>query len=218
MKTNKTLYILLMLLPLVITLAALPYLPEQIPAHYDFHNQVTRWGSKYELLVMPALTIVLGLFMLWMANVTRKQEGEGENNYKLCILSGMLGMAAFAGMTLYFLAASFWQLEDLDDMPVELNSLLWSMLGLMLILLGNVMPKAKRNSLLGLRTKWSLSSDEAWKKSQRFGGISAMVCGGAMILLSFVLRGMSCTLVCLVLLIAMAVVDTVFSYYAAKCP
>ena len=48
--------------------------------------------------------------------------------------------------------------------------------------LGNVMPKLKRNSLMGLRTKWSLSSDEAWRKSQRFGGITLAVTG---ILLAF---------------------------------
>ena len=50
MKTKKTVYYILMYLPLVIVLIALPYLPEKIPAHYGFDNQVDRWGNKYEAL------------------------------------------------------------------------------------------------------------------------------------------------------------------------
>ena len=44
MKKIKLLYVVLMLLPLVVTLAVLPQLPEQIPAHYNAANEVTRWG------------------------------------------------------------------------------------------------------------------------------------------------------------------------------
>ena len=216
MKARKIWYFVLMLLPLGITLAALPFLPDQIPAHYDFNNQVTRWGSKYETLVMPGLTIVLGLFMLWMAKVSRKQEGQGENNYKICILSGMLGMGVFAAMTVYFLWADFLQAENLDNLGIDVNSLTWGLLGIMMILMGNVMPKAKRNSLLGLRTKWSMSSEEAWRKSQRFGGTLAIVCGLGMILVSFLSRGMVCTGICLGIILGMTVADTVYSWRVAK--
>ena len=48
MKNKKWLYFILMLLPLAVSLIALPFLPSQIPAHYGADNQVTRWGSKYE--------------------------------------------------------------------------------------------------------------------------------------------------------------------------
>ena len=57
MKTKKTIYIILMFLPLVAALAALPFLPDKIPAHYGFDNQVTRWGSKYEALLYPIETV-----------------------------------------------------------------------------------------------------------------------------------------------------------------
>ena len=47
MKIKKILCYILTFLPLVVTMIALPFLPEQIPAHYGMDNQVTRWGSKY---------------------------------------------------------------------------------------------------------------------------------------------------------------------------
>ena len=39
------------------------------------------------------------------------------------------------------------------------------------------MPKLKLNSVIGLRTKWSMSSEGAWRKSQRAGGIVLMITG-----------------------------------------
>lgn len=54
MKTKKFIFYCLMILPLLVVLIALQFLPDQIPAHYDLNNQVTRWGSKYEALIFSA--------------------------------------------------------------------------------------------------------------------------------------------------------------------
>lgn len=70
----------LMLLPLAVVLITLQFLPELIPAHYDMNNQVTRWGSKYETLIFPVITVLLGYFMLAMVKLSSKQEEHGSNN------------------------------------------------------------------------------------------------------------------------------------------
>lgn len=58
-----------------------------------------------------------------------------------------------------------------------------------MVVLGNIMPKVRRNSLFGLRTPWSMSSDAVWQKSQRFGGISSVAVGLLMCLLAAALEG-----------------------------
>lgn len=216
MKVKKVLYFILMLLPLAVTLIALQFLPDQIPAHYGFDNQVTRWGSKYETLVFPALSIVTGLIMLVIANVSRKQEKDGENNYKICLMAGMLSLGLFNVMTCYFLYTDFAQVENLNDMTVDMNGMIFGILGICLIVLGNIMPKAKMNSLLGLRTSWSMSSEKAWRKCQRFGGIASMVSGAAMIVACFVTRGMLCTVLALGIIAVMVIADVCYSYKAAE--
>ena len=80
MKKKKVIFYSLMFLPLAVVLIALQFLPEQIPAHYDMNNQVTRWGSKYETLFFPVITILFGYFMLGMAIFSAKQEENGSNN------------------------------------------------------------------------------------------------------------------------------------------
>ena len=85
MKKKKIIFYSLMFLPLIVVLIALHFLPERIPAHYDFNNQVTRWGSKYETLIFPVITVLFGYFMLGMAKFSSKQEENGSNNENVCI-------------------------------------------------------------------------------------------------------------------------------------
>ena len=61
-------------LPLAVVLIALQFLPELIPAHYDMNNQVTRWGSKYETLIFPVITVLFGYFMLAMVSYPQNKK------------------------------------------------------------------------------------------------------------------------------------------------
>lgn len=216
MKAKKTLYTILMLLPLVVTLLSLQFLPDLIPAHYGMNNQVDRWGSKYELLIFPAMIIGFGVIILLVAKYAEKQEKNGTNNAKICLITGICTILLFNVLCYYFLYTSFIKAENLDEIVIDLNSLVFAVLGLVLIVMGNVMPKAKMNSMLGLRTAWSMSSEEAWRKSQRFGGIALMLSGAAMVVASLLTGGMLCLWLCLGILVAAVVVCTVYSYFVAK--
>jgi uncharacterized membrane protein len=47
------------LLPLIIYLLALPYMPNQIPAHYNIHGQLDRWSNKNEGLFLGVMSLLL---------------------------------------------------------------------------------------------------------------------------------------------------------------
>lgn len=216
MKTKKSLYYFLMILPLVLTLLALPFLPDQIPAHYDISNQVDRWGSKFETLILPVMVVLFGGFMLLMAKYASKQEKSGRNNEKICITAGLSTLVLFNGMTLYFLYTAFRQVESLSALTFDINQLVFCILGLSLMIMGNVMPKLRMNALIGLRTSWSMENEVTWKKSQRFGGISFILAGLVMMMVSCFVRGLSCGLWCLGILLAVTAVDVFYTYRVAK--
>jgi len=44
--------------------------------------------------------------------------------------------------------------------------------GIYFVVVGNYMTKAKRNTVVGFRTAWSMYNDNTWRKSNRFGAIS----------------------------------------------
>ena len=62
-------------------------------------------------------------------------------------------------------------------------------IGAILVVLGNIMPKMRRNAMFGLRTKWSMANDNVWQKSQRFGGIASVIAGFIMIILALFVPG-----------------------------
>lgn len=212
MKTKKIIFYILMLLPLAATLIAIPLLPDEIPAHYGANNQVDRWGSKYEVLIFPAITVAFGLFMLWMAKIVAKHEENGSNNENVFITAGICSTVVFDVMTMYFLYTAFNMVENLSDTPVGLNQLIFGTLGVFMIIVGNVMPKVRMNSLLGLRTSWSMKNETTWKKSQRFGGLSFIIAGVILLALCCLTRGVLCLTLSVVVLIAMLVADVYYTY------
>ena len=58
---RKALWILATL-PLAVTACVFQFLPDKIPAHYNFAGEIDRWGSKYENLLFPIIIIALTLF------------------------------------------------------------------------------------------------------------------------------------------------------------
>lgn len=218
MKNRKIMYCyyILMFLPLAVTVISLLFLPDRIPAHYGSDNQMTRWGSKYEALIFPAVTVIFGAVMLELAKIAGRQEKDGRNNEKVILIIGMAAVLLFDLMTLYFLYADFRQIENLSDMPVDITGLVFCYLGAVIILSGILMPKLKRNSVAGLRTKWSMKNEVTWDKSQKFGGISFVIAGVCIIIVSLQTKGAECIIWSLGILTADAVIDVIYTYIAAR--
>lgn len=215
-KTKKIIYKLLTRLPLAVTLTAFLFMPDTVPVHFDMNTNVDRWGSKYELLILPLIIMAIGVVSLLVAKYLDKKEDHGSNNYNIFTTISIAILAVFNVLTYYTLYISFMGFQDLKAVQIDVFSLTSLLLGFAVIVIGNVAPKAKMNSVLGLRTKWSMSSEDAWKKSQRFGGYSAIITGLVMVILSLVLNGSACIFISILLLLAMGIVDTVYSYFASK--
>lgn len=215
-KTKKIIYKLLARLPLLVTLTAFFFMPDEVPVHFNMDNQVDRWGSKYELLILPFVILVIGIAFLLIARHLDKKEDNGSNNFNVMTTIGIAILGLFNVLTYYILYIVFVQIEDLGTPIIDMFSLITFAFGVVLMVIGNIVPKAKMNSMLGLRTKWSMSSEEAWKKSQRFGGYCAIITGLLMIVLSFVFNGSACLFVMLIVLLTMVIVDTIYSYFASK--
>ena len=173
---------LLMFLPLAMPLAALVVLPDRVPMHYDLAGEVDRWGSKYENLIFPVLVWALGGFFLGMTRFARRQGGESSAAAERMLWVCACGtLFLFNAMTAYFLIeAGRLAAAEGGSLGQGFARLMFTVMGLIFLPLGNTMPKLRRNGWVGVRTSWSLASDENWRKSQRAGG-AVMMAGGAVL-------------------------------------
>ena len=216
MKIKKILCYILTFLPLVVTMIALPFLPEQIPAHYGMDNQVTRWGSKYEALIVPAITIVFGIFMLMLTKYTAKKEKDGKNNEKATLTAAIIALVIFNMLSFFFLYTDFNKIENLSLIPLNIDRLTFAGWGILMIILGNVMPKLRMNSIIGLRTKWSMKNETAWKKSQFCGGISFIAAGVIILIICILAKNIDYLMWVTGILAVLIVIDVWMTYKIAQ--
>lgn len=215
-KKTKILFYVVMVLPILITIISLSILPDQIPAHYGIDGQVTRWGSKYETLMLPIMIILFGLFMVWMSKRAGKEEKYGKNNEKNIILNGILFLILFNVLNFYILYTAFHKVDNLSKISVSVEQLVMGALGISLIIIGNIMPKLKMNAIIGLRTTWSMKNEITWKKSQKFGGIVMMIIGTFIVVICCLCKGQLAGVISLALIVLMLVVDIIYTYLIAK--
>ena len=162
--------------------------PDRVPMHYSFAGEVDRFGSKYENLIFPLFAVVLSAFFVFMG---RREGKKGQaNNEKVMMITGVFTMIFFTLLGFYFM----WKAVKYDPASsanVSVDDVYrFTSIGIgALMILGNIMPKARRNGTFGVRTKWSMANDSVWQKSQRFGGIALMTAGFVMIVLSLFIPG-----------------------------
>lgn len=193
------------------TAAALQILPDTIPAHYDGNGTADRWGSKYEMLIFPVVTLLMGLFMLGMARLAAKKEQSGSNNEKVTLIAGICVLVLFNVMTCFFLYNAYENVNTLSE-NADFYAVECGIIGLVLIFVGNYMPKLRMNGAIGFRTSWTMKNEEIWKRSQRLAGVSFMITGAVIFLIALFAKGWVCMAVSGVIFFAMLIVDLVVSY------
>lgn len=208
MKIKRITLITLAVLPLIVATVALFFLPDQIPAHFGANFEVDRYGSKFEILILPAEILLMSLIFLFPSIFV-----ENEQNKKLLANIGIGLTLLLSVLNYFFLYAQASNAENINTGFFSIERVLMLLFAVFFIFVGNLMPLTRKNSFIGLRTKWSKHNNTVWKKSQLFGGLSMMVLGGILLVLAFVFPNI---FLMLALLIAVVIVDTVYSYIAFK--
>jgi uncharacterized membrane protein len=153
-------------------------LPERIPVHFDWQGIVDGWMPKQEgAFAIPLLGVVLVLLFIALAPRAAREPGAGSlwRVYPQIV-------AAIAAFLLY---QTFTLLIFAAGAPVDVPASASIGIGLLLVLLGNSFGKTTRNSVMGIRTPWTLASDEVWFRTHRVGGPLFALSGLAMMTAGF---------------------------------
>lgn len=104
-------------------------------------------------------------------------------------------------------------------MGVEFNigKVLFAVIGLGFILMGNYMPKCKQNNTIGIKLPWTLGDEENWRKTHRVAGAVWVVGGIAILLGSFLVADLTNIIyILLPIILLLGVIPTVYSYALYK--
>ncbi len=217
MKTKNVLLWILAFLPIVVTLIVLPMFPDTIPTHYGFDGTANRWGSKYEMLIIPVIMIAFVALMLFIGKYANKQKDYTPTNQKILVVTNYIVALVFNGLSYWFLYLAYTNTNNLYETDVDVTKLFAILLGISYVFLGNVLPKCKRNAVIGIRSKWTLANDNVWYKTHRLGGVLLFLSGIILIGLCLtVLHGATAVIVAFGIIIVVSILLIIYSFVQYK--
>ncbi|EEB35355.1 hypothetical protein ANHYDRO_01867 [Anaerococcus hydrogenalis DSM 7454] len=149
-------------------------MPETIPTHWGFNNEIDDYSTKFSAFIKtPIFLILINIFSCFMLD----NDPKNINKNKLIILIGKATVPLVLLIT--FMISVFYGLGKEINVMVIVSLFV----GFLLIIIGNYLPKTKRNYTVGIKLPWTLNSDENWRKTHRLGGYT-FILGGLIFLLS----------------------------------
>ncbi len=207
MSTRKMIVSVLVLI-LVTTLVGVLHwngLPDPMASHWGINDQVNGTMPKFWGVFLTPL-ISLGLFLLFLLipaiDPLKENIAKFRDTFNLFIAFMVLFLMYVQGLTLAW---------NLGFTHFKMSTSLMPALGLLFILVGYMIRKAKRNFFIGIRTPWTLSSDQVWDETHRVGSWLFIGSGVLAILGSF-FGGMTAFWFLFIPLIGSVIFLVIYSY------
>lgn len=170
-------------IPLLIAAAAFiasavvfPRLPETMPTHWDLSGRPDGWSNR----MWGAWVLPIFLLVMWgLVQILPRIDPRGSNYAKF----GGTFEVIIGSIMLFTLVLHIVVLGASLGYPIQMQRVIPIGVGVLLIIIGNLLPRTRSNWFLGIRTPWTLSSDRVWEKTHRFGG-RMFVAGGILIIVA----------------------------------
>lgn len=189
----------ILLVPMVVGLLLWNRLPEQMPIHWNASGEIDDWGSKAAVVFLLPL-ILLAIHWLCIGGACLDPKNKDMTTKMIGLVVWLCPFISLAVMTFVYAAALGCNLSVDILMPL--------LLGAMFLVMGNYLPKCKRNYTIGIKVSWALDDEENWNATHRFAG-KVWVLGGAVIMATSVFGNI---ILLPVIALVMAFVPVVYSY------
>jgi uncharacterized membrane protein len=135
----------------------------QLPIHWGIAGTPDRYAGKwFALLFPPALVLGAGLLFYALPALEPRKEGLAR--------SQGLYLWGWASVLLVCVAIEIALAATALGWRLAIDSLIMGAVGLMLVIIGNQLGKSRSMYMVGIRTPWTLASEEVWIKTHRLGG------------------------------------------------
>lgn len=202
-KYKKTLILttILTLLPMVIGFILWNKLPDQVATHFGSNGEPDGWSSKAVAVVgLPALLTAIHLACFFITFADPKKQRIDPKLFKLILwLCPVISWFGCGSTYAYAL-----------NMELNTTNIAMVLLGVLFIVIGNYLPKARQNYTVGIKLPWTLDDEENWNRTHRLAGKLWMVCGFLFVIVSFF--GLGTSWIAMMLAAIMLLVPTGYSF------
>ena len=205
-KTNIILTSVLTLLPILAGVILWDRLPESIATHWSFSGEPDGFSSRgFTVFAIPL--ILLALHWVCIAATALDSKNEGQNKK---VFSLILWIVPFISV-LFTLAIYL----NAIGRNIDISTVTTLFIGVILILIGNILPKCKQNRTIGIKIPTTLKSEKNWNATHRTAGRVWVISG--FLLLFCPLVPSTIRLICMTAIFAVMVIyPIIYSYIYSK--
>ena len=204
-KYRKTLIIttIITLLPMLAGIILWNKLPEKFPIHFNVAGEVDGWSSKaVGVVVMPLILVAAQ----WLGSLKMDPKANNLNGKVMGLVLWIIPvLSVFMHVLVYCTALG---------MEMNVQIIVPLVMGLLLTIIGNWLPKCKQTYTLGIKLPWTLDNEDNWNRTHRFAGPVWVTCGLVIMLCSLI--GGAFLWVMLAAFLVMIAAPTVYSYLLFK--
>jgi len=183
-------------------------LPEEVPLHWNIRGDVDRYGSKYELLLIPILLpLLVYLIFLIVPKIDPKNKIQTMGG-KYQSLKALLTIF-MSGLALFIIYAA-------HNDSVKNPNYIVLIIGLLFVFLGNYFKTIKPNYFIGIKTPWTLENETVWKETHGLAGKMWFVGGLMIVLSSLILSKETNFTLFTIITVIIALVPVIYSYILFK--
>ncbi|GAB2719363.1 SdpI family protein [Paenibacillus thermoaerophilus] len=163
---------------LIAGLIVAPYLPEQVPIHFNIQGEPDNYASKwFAVLFMPGLMLAVNLlFMFSPKYESKRNDPRQQKDFEKIQTITTAGLLLLHGFVLAFGYG----------LDINIGRVIGPVVGLTFIVMGNYMPRLRPNNRFGIRLPSTLSDETVWRKVHQVSG-RLYVAGGILLALTALL-------------------------------
>lgn len=196
--------VLLTALPVVYFFLNYDHLPKQIPVHYNFEGLADSFSEKSNFIWF-ILAFNVGPYLLMMIipklDPKNRIKEMGEKYIDLRMM-----------MTFIFSVIMCYLIYVVVPGNSFIVNALFGILALLFAMFGNYFQTIRPNYFIGIRTPWTLESEDNWKITHRRAGRLWMIGGSLLFILAFLLNKDIYTLLFAVTIAIMVLYPIILSY------
>lgn len=205
------LVLLLALAMVAVAIAGFVLVPAEaiLPVHWGPTGQADGFLPRDGALLMP-LAIAASLLAIFVA-VGRFAPPERLDPARYLLKAGLPAMLSL------FLAIQAATVLIGLGVAIDMIRVIALAIGVLLIALGNAMPKSQPNALAGIRLPWTMSDPANWLATHRLTGLLTVLAGACLLILAIVVGDPVALLACIIAAIVLPLlVGVAYSYRLAR--
>lgn len=190
---------LICLLPIIYGLIVWDKLPEQVPTHWGADGQIDGYSPKaFAVFGLPVFLAFINV----IANVAILADPKRVNHSDKmkALVAWFIAVLSLILVPVCLMAA--------QGIVINVSLITSLIVGVVLLVIGNYLPKCKRNYTIGIKLPWTLDSDENWNRTHRLAGY-IWTAGSILCILAALLGQM---MLMLPIIILMTVIPCVYSF------